>query len=267
MERCLVVFISALAIYLLACGPERLPVGFPVHREPLVVNLGSDYVYGDLHAFGGCLYVTYADSGSFGVSPAGVLVIWPAGYRVSVDGSEGEVFDGDGVSVASVGDTLRVSGRLLRDLEGVDWNWDPVGSSDPACAGPYWLVGDEVARDVGDDDGASGAVVSLPRLLHQRGPVVKPQAAVVGNLVLRDGCLHVLDRLGSAGYVVVWPPGYRAGSADGVVVLNGGGNVVARVGEQVRLVGGGYMGGGLLAGSSCSGPAFKAYEVYGVVGE
>ena len=62
------------------------------------------------------------------------------------------------------------------------------------------------------------------------------EAELIGELAVSEGCL----RMGSAdGYLLVWPPGFRLSTEnDQIQVLNGAGQVVARVGEEV------YMGGG-----------------------
>ena len=61
-------------------------------------------------------------------------------------------------------------------------------------------------------------------------------AGFFGELVLDEGCL----RMGSAtGNLLVWPPDFTLSTEnDQIQVRNGAGQVVARVGEKVRMGGG-----------------------------
>ena len=66
---------------------------------------------------------------------------------------------------------------------------------------------------------------------------MSPQALGGGRLVVRDRCIHMAPDGG--GGVVVWPYGYSLRREGGeVVVLNGRDEVVASVGEEVRMGGG-----------------------------
>lgn len=61
-----------------------------------------------------------------------------------------------------------------------------------------------------------------------------PSALGGGRLVVKDGCIHM-----APGGVVVWPYGYSLRGEDGeILVLNGRDEVVAKVGDEVRMGGG-----------------------------
>jgi hypothetical protein len=75
------------------------------------------------------------------------------------------------------------------------------------------------------------------------------QALAVGRLVVDEvGCFRLRDdRAGGRGDLVVWPPGYSMRVEDGEIqIVRGGGQTIARVGDNVR------MGGGQIATSTGS---------------
>jgi len=64
-------------------------------------------------------------------------------------------------------------------------------------------------------------------------------ALLQGKLTAADGCLYVDDSNSDTSYLLVWPPDFTLSmEADAVLLFNGAGEVVARVGEEVRLSGG-----------------------------
>lgn len=59
---------------------------------------------------------------------------------------------------------------------------------------------------------------------------------------------------------MIWPPGFHAyRMEDGVFVRNGGGSVIAQVGEDVSLGGDGHEGADY--SDECPGASFWAYTV------
>ncbi|MBW6465751.1 MAG: hypothetical protein K0B06_04540 [Brevefilum sp.] len=76
-----------------------------------------------------------------------------------------------------------------------------------------------------------------------------PLALMYGPLVNDDGCLRVVANEGGESYLVLWPAGAE-------VIVNGGsiaiqdasGEIVARVDQQIGLVGGEYKQQGWVAG-------------------
>ena len=64
-------------------------------------------------------------------------------------------------------------------------------------------------------------------------------ALLTGKLNVVDGCLYVDDSNSDTSYLLVWPPDFTLSiDADAVLLFNGAGAVVARVGEEVRFSGG-----------------------------
>ena len=233
-------------------------LSFPRHGDELPVNRGDYYIYGELSNSGDCLRVSYADQVDPVATRDGLMVVWPDGFDFEDDGGVFEVFDAGGRAVARVGDSLRMSGRKVA-AEG-EWEW--VGSAG-GCSGPFWLVGDEVSVVVG---GGVSVVESYDGVVfvtsgEQRGPIISAMAALDGEIRLDGGCLVVvgLDLPGER--LVVWPPGFRLeGIGEDLSVVNGGGNVVARLGDEVVLGGRGVDAGAAYSGE-CEGEYFKANSV------
>lgn len=82
----------------------------------------------------------------------------------------------------------------------------------------------------------SSLTIFFPQQEPVEGERVVMTALIFGELRLVDGCL----RVGSGpGHLLVWPPGFSLSTEnDGVEILNGAGQVVARVGEEVHMGGG-----------------------------
>ena len=236
---------------------------FPRHDKAIPANRGNQYVYGELSLSGDCLRISYVDQADREGTRDGLLVVWPAGFGVQTRGDVVVVTGADGDVVASVGQTLRLSGskRVSLQSAAVDqWNWN--GADAGQCSGPFWLVGDEVSATASTAaDPPSDAGIFFPRLGHQRGPIVSSAAGGGGTLVLRDSCLVVETAYSPGAYLVVWPPGFSVQKIGGeLLVLNGGGSVIAQVGDDVRLSGRSSKPG-VDYSDECPGAYFKAYSV------
>lgn len=71
------------------------------------------------------------------------------------------------------------------------------------------------------------------------------EAELVGSFVLDNGCLRVESLYNDDSYLPVWPPDFALEHEDDtLVIVDGNGNKVAQVGEEV------YMGGGIGSESS-----------------
>ena len=84
--------------------------------------------------------------------------------------------------------------------------------------------------------------------------------------MLRENCLRVVTTWEPDGFVVVWPPGFKVKIVEGevegeVVITNGGGSVVAQVGDDVALGGGQPGGSGFPDGARCPGESWHASTV------
>jgi hypothetical protein len=116
---------------------------------------------------------------------------------------------------------------------------------------------------------ADGRTVYLPK----QPPVAESMAALMeGELIEVDGCLRITDDNYKDGFLILWPSDsdFRVGGEQ-IEVLNGAGEIVARVGERLRL-GGGAMESSRsmerfdelipgLAKSNCPGPYWVAGEI------
>lgn len=77
------------------------------------------------------------------------------------------------------------------------------------------------------------------------GPMAYPDALLTGMLVLSDGCIRIETDFDGGPLLPVWPHDFRLRTeGDRIEILNGAGEVVARVGEPI------YVGG---AGGSSTG--------------
>ena len=242
---------------------ETVPVDIPRHHREPVINMGFDYLYGELFEADGCLRISYLGPHEIDHIPAGIWIIWPPGFTARrVDGVI-EVVSQDGLLMARVGDRVRLSGESPTELVDNPALWDWSGDAVRDCAGFQWLVGDEVSV-VTDEPRTivSAAGIVVPRVEHQEGSHSAPAALLNGRLVLQGRCLRTESRRGGTGSVVVWPPGFRVEvRGNRVVVTNGGGAVIARVGDEVRLGGGEAPVPDFPDAQDCSGIGWWAYEV------
>ena len=240
---------------------ETVSIGIPRHHHEPVVNMGFDYLYGELFEADGCLRISYLGPYPEDQIPAGIWIIWPPGFTARrVDGVI-EVVSQDGLLMARVGDRIRISGEwpgeVVADPAVWDWSEDAVRD----CGGSHWHVGDEVSV-VADEPLTiiTDAGIVVPRLEHQEGPHQAPAGLLrAGRLVLRGRCLRVENTRGGAEHVVVWPPGFRAEvRGNRVVVTNGGGAVIVRVGDKFSA------GGGVVPipdSPDCSGTGLLAFTI------
>ena len=236
---------------------------FPRHGEAIPPNRGNQYVYGQLSLSGACLRISYVDQVDRQATRDGLLIVWPAGFEARTRGDTVEVTGADGRVVAAEGQTLRLSGKKVwRESAAIEeWDWD--GGEVGHCGGHYWLVGDEVTAM---GPGAMGPTpadgIYLPRLGHQRGPIVSPVAGLEGRLTLHGRCLLVESSYSPREYLfVVWPPGFNVHrTGDDLFVVNGGGSIIARVGDHV-ILGGSSGREGSDYSDECPLPYFHAYSV------
>lgn len=84
-------------------------------------------------------------------------------------------------------------------------------------------------------------------------------AYVTGQLVLKDGCLRLVDDLGDS-FLIRWPYGYSYREASETLeILDSGGQFKVGVGSTLGLVGGTEEGG--ISDVPCAGPVWYAWEV------
>ena len=270
-----------------ACGSGSTPqIHFAQHQHPPTTNWGTDYIFGELMLIDGCLRLPYTDPSYSEYAREGVLIVWPAGFRLNRDAVPVQIINGSGLIVARIGDSVRVSGAWSKDPLPDWWPVESVGSGTKRdevpdtetlarelpveCPGPYWIVGDEVSA-LGLDEplelSVPGSTVYFPRQKTVRGPNAHPDAITEGRLILDGDCLRLKDVSVPPPYsVVVWPPGFSPHVELGKVeIRNGGGRTIAKVGDEL-VIGGGTGSRGVPSsdGRCSSGPAWTAAEIENV---
>jgi len=88
-------------------------------------------------------------------------------------------------------------------------------------------------------------------------------AELVGELVLKDGCLRVDE------FLLVWPHGFSVSTDDGVIhIIDDNGKSIMRVGDKIKLGGGGgEMPSEHIAIYSAELPSGRCSGPYWIVGE
>ena len=131
------------------------------------------------------------------------------------------------------------------------------------CAGFQWLVGNEVSVVTGEPRTiVSAAGIVVPRVAHQEGPKSGPAVLLNGRLVLQGRCLRTESQRGGTGNVLVWPPGFRVEvRGNRIVVTNGGGAVIVRVGDKFKAGGGQAPVPKFPEAPDCSGMGFWVFQV------
>ena len=112
----------------------------------------------------------------------------------------------------------------------------PAGSS-PQTSPPaiqlvstYEPLGDDIPFAVTPDP-----TVHFPQLRTRSAAFM--EALLQGKLAVTEGCLRVIGSGGS--HMVIWQPDYFVNNNEGVIeILDRNGEVVARVGEEIRIGGG-----------------------------
>ena len=115
-------------------------VMFPQHDAPLGTDNGGNYHAGRLVLNEGCLRIEVPPDAN-GPGRASLL-IWPSGFALNVERGVVRIVDSDGEIAASVGDHIRLSRATVSYQEATDQGLLRGMSED--CAGPFYLVGDEV---------------------------------------------------------------------------------------------------------------------------
>ena len=233
-------------------------VMFPQHGAPLGTDIGGRYYAGRLMLNEGCLRVEVPpDANGPGVSR---LLIWPTGFALSVEDGAVRLIDGNGRITAHVGDHIRLSRATVSYQEATDQGLLRGMSED--CAGPFYLVGDEVTVFDPNNEPAE-LQLSDPDLIFARRKTViatsraYPIAAGIGELVLDGPCLRLGGGEGH-GDTIIWPAGFTPHVDQGVVqVRNGAGRVIAKVGDRIAG-GGGFSRSGY---GDCPGGTFGIHSI------
>jgi hypothetical protein len=175
-----------------------------------------------------------------------LLAIWPPEFGLAAEGEKIQVLDGEGQVVARVGEEVYMSGGGGSASGLADCVQEQLPDS---CRGPYWIVGDEVRPNLRRDSSLFNLEeIETPQrslLLIHKEPVldgwIERESSTSGKLVLwdYDRCPRIMSEDGLGNYLPLWPPDYSARVEEGqIAILDGSGQVVARVGEEVTLEGG-----------------------------
>ena len=250
-------------------GPETSPIDnepasavvFLSHDAPLGTDRGGEYFAAQLILSEGCLRAEVSAKNDPN-DPGSWLLIWPNGFTSDTEAETVRVKNELGQAVAQVGDHIRLSRAAFTFPEAAERGLVRGLSGD--CAGPYFLVGDEVsAFDPGSE--ATELRLSEPDVVffRERTVVARNQplmmAAGVGELILDGQCLRLKDSSPREHWpTIIWPAGFTPHVNEGVVeIRNGAGRVVAQVGDQIAG-GGGFFDRDR---GDCSGPVWRANKM------
>ena len=257
----LVSLLVALAAIGCSGGEGNIVVTFPQHDAPLGTDNGGKYFAGQLVLNEGCLRVEIPSDPTRGDNPAlSRLLIWPTAFTLDTEDGALRIIDGTGRVAAHIGDHVRLSGATVSYQEARNRGLIRGMSGD--CPGPYFLVGDELSAFDANNE-PTELRLSNPDVLFPRQRTIIASIRTrfngkgIGELVLEGRCLRLKsgDR---PSYLIIWPPGFTPHVHNGVVqVRNGGGRIIAQVGD--RIAGGGLYG--LVDKEGCPAPSWRARSI------
>jgi hypothetical protein len=201
-------------------------------RESMMAEL-----VGTLRLEDGCLRVQSLYDGT------AILPIWPPEFTLRTDGDQVLVIDGQGQVAAHAGEEVYMGGGYV----GVTDEW-VLQQIPPACQGEYFVVGSEVRPNLRHDSElfALDAVSTTARtvLFLRYKPALDEQVteamSISGKLVVYDynRCLHLQTEWGPGEVTLLWPADWSVRvDDDTIVVVDGAGQAMARMGDEVRLRG------------------------------
>ena len=152
------------------------------------------------------------------------------------------------------------AGPTLISFEPVEWNDSSLGCPEPdmmyaqVITPGYRLVFEYQGQQYEYHTNLDGSSVvecekastSEPTIFFPQGQEetgdgvrVVMQALLFGELVVVDGCLRLKESHGDASHLLIWPPDFTLSIENNAIqILNGAGQVVARVGDELRISGG-----------------------------
>ena len=81
--------------------------------------------------------------------------------------------------------------------------------------------------------------IFFPRQEKTDGERAVMEALIYGTLVLADNCIRVDYDEAEVSYLLIWPPDFDISIENGTIeILNGDGEIVAHIGDRVRISGG-----------------------------
>ena len=239
-------------------GPES-EIAFPRHYAPVATDRGGQYFAGKLVLDSGCLRLDAPpyDPSNPSKPP---LLIWPSVFAISNQGDTAWIVDGFGRIVAHVGDHIRLTTAVVSYQQAQDNGL--IQEFSAVCTGPYLMVGDEVTSFDRDNELLEFRLADPEVYFVRQKTIVSSLqellgAQVVGELILDGHCLRIM---GVDGHMtsIKWPPGFTPNVHQGVVqIRNGGGQVIAQVGDRIS-------GGGAYSDSAygdCPGGTFAINSI------
>ena len=230
----------------IGCQVKKHPVyTFPLHSEPLATDWGRYYKMGKLALEGGCLRILedrdLSDRDHYAPS---FLPIWPEGFSWTKTEDSVTIIDRSGQKAAQVGDYVRLSGEGVHSKRHRGRQIAESLAND--CAGPFYMVGDDVTVIESDEPEMVPVADSDIYIRRQKTKVIgfTPRAEPAYGyrytsepLVLEKGCVVIPYHDGDR-FVPIWPAGFTGHIEDGVLVVrNGGGRKIVRVGERLMVRG------------------------------
>lgn len=172
-----------------------------------------------------------------------MLPIWPPEFTLRAEGGQVLVIDGEGQVVARAGEEVYMGGGSVPVTD--EWVLQQIPT---ACRGEYWIVGlgvrpnlnlhsDLFALDVVSDTAHTVLFLRYKPALDEQ---VVDAMSISGKLAAYDAyrCLHLQTEWGPGVVTLLWPADWSARIEDEtVIVLDGTGQAVARIGDEVRLRG------------------------------
>ena len=205
-------------------------------REAMTAQL-----IGTLQLEGACLQVHSLDGGI-------LLPIWPPEFTLHLqdDGAKGEqvlVIDAEGQVAARAGEEVYLGGGYV----GISDEW-VLQQIPAACRGEYFVVGNEVRPNLHYDTdlfaldmvSTTQQKVFFPRYKSALDRQIVDASSMDGKLVAYDyyRCLHLQTDWGPGPVTLLWPPDWSVRANDGeVMVVDGMGQAVARLGDEISLRG------------------------------
>lgn len=195
-------------------------------------------VGGELVKTGDCLRLIVAPTNT------SYLVVWPPGYELDERDNDILIRDDSGQVVTRVGENVYMGGGDVAARENVNPTLDGVpGVSEQlvaeiensGCPGPYWFSGGVIL-----DNNDSSSSLYFPKYGLVDGEWAALTSEIKGELVRSGDCLRLIAISSNTSYLVVWPPGYEVDEEGSeILIRDTSGQVVARVGEEVFMGGGG----------------------------
>jgi hypothetical protein len=209
--------------------PRQKPVDGP--RASMQAQL-----FGTLQLHGSCLVVR-------SLTGEVLLPVWPPEFTLRAEGAQLRVIDGEGQVAARVGEEVYLGGGYV----GITDEW--VLQQIPApCRGEPFVVGNEVRPNLRYDSelfaldliSTAQQTVLFLRYRAALDEQIADAGTIAGKLVVYecDRCLHLQTDAGPGALTLLWPHDWSVRTGGGeITVVDGTGQVVARVGDQVTLHG------------------------------